>query len=248
MLRKTLSILMLSILSLSAAVTVSPVVGAEADKPAAAMRNAKLRNIPVNTWIRLCDFQMDRGAAEVRWCYDSHHRRFVRVGGCTSSYSNEVYSFDLGTEKWTQNLPYTKASGEKKRPGHGCNRGIAYDPDHKCIWTFGGASSYHPPGNTLGFWQGVGKLGDEDWRYMEGVPHLDQGAVAYDATARKERRIDDVGLRPGAQRPRARQVPRITQRVGLGVPLQVVLLAPPMAKPTSCPPAVVGDRFLIILR
>jgi hypothetical protein len=149
-------------------------------------RNAKLRDIPNNTWVRICDFKHDVGPMEVRWSYYPDRKWFVRVGGCTNSYSNEIWSVDVGAEAWTCNLPYTKESGNKERPGHGCNRGICYDPFRKCIWTFGGASSYHPPGNTLGLWKGTGNLGKGDWKFIENGPRNgEQAAITLDPDTKK---------------------------------------------------------------
>jgi hypothetical protein len=154
-------------------------------QPAEPMRNPKLRDVPENTWVRICDFKYDVGSSEVRWSYDPDRKRFVRVGGCTNSYSNEIWSFDVGTETFTCNLPFTKESGNKERPGHGCNRGICYDRARKCIWSFGGASSYHPPGNTLGLWKGTGNLGKGDWEFINGPRSMQQGGVAVDPESKK---------------------------------------------------------------
>ena len=145
-----------------------------------ATRNPKLRDLPDNTWVELCPLEWGAGASEVRWCFDTDRKRFVRVGGCTEKYSNEVYSFEIATEKWTCNLPFTMESGMKERPGHGCNRGICYDRKRKCVWVYGGATSYSPPGNTRGLWKGTGNLGKGEWEHIPAIGNMEQAAITVD--------------------------------------------------------------------
>lgn len=160
-----------------------PAPAQPADRPGP--RNPKLRDVPENTWVELCKYEMDAGASEVPWCYDPERKAFIRVGGCSNQYSNEIWSFNVGTERFTRLLPYTKESGLKRRPGHGCNRYVCYDADRQCIWTYGGATSYSPAGNTLGLWRGTGDLREGDWMHIEGLPSMGQGGVAYDPKAKK---------------------------------------------------------------
>ncbi|MEX0716720.1 MAG: hypothetical protein WD066_09040, partial [Planctomycetaceae bacterium] len=45
-----------------------PAPAQPADRPGP--RNLKLRDLPENTWVELCKYEMDAGASEVPWCYD----------------------------------------------------------------------------------------------------------------------------------------------------------------------------------
>jgi RNA polymerase sigma factor (sigma-70 family) len=200
----TMKAMMIAKLKLAAAVIGATVVvgggggavalklaAAEPAAPPAQPRNAKLKDLPANTWVKIAaKFGRNAGAAEVPWCYDPDGRRLVRVGGCTETYSNEVWSYDLGADAWTCNLPYVKKDPQDEsrapsdRPGKGCNRGICYDRDTKCIWSWGGATSDGGPGNLFGLWKGTGKLGAGDWQRFE-VPTIEQAMIAYDEGAKK---------------------------------------------------------------
>lgn len=153
------------------------------------MRNEKLRDLPPNKWVKIGRFEgSEKGCDEVPWCYDADRKVLVRVGGCGGSsgghYSNEVWSFDLGTLKWTENVPYG-AQYMATCPGDGCNRGVCYDPDNRCIWTFGGATSTAMSGSYRGFWKGAGDLAPGKWTRIEGPPSTEQARVACDQNAKK---------------------------------------------------------------
>jgi len=154
------------------------------------MRNSRLRDLPANSWLRLGDFGgREVGSKEVPWCYDSDRRRFIRVGG-TENDSNEVWSFDLGSEKWTELLPaaFDPANprrGRPDRPGYSGGGGICYDRDHRCVWDY---SILRPgiEGGQQGLWRGVETLGPEQWTFIKQAPAYMFGChVAYDEHARK---------------------------------------------------------------
>src|SRR5262249_4387486 len=105
------------------------------------MRNAQLRDLRGNSWVRISDFRArDAGSYGVMLCYDPDRRRMVRIGG-NPAFSNEVWSLDLGTTTWTRILPYVRDSADQRtRPGYGegDHRGICYDRQNKCVWDYGG--------------------------------------------------------------------------------------------------------------
>lgn len=150
-------------------------------------RNQALRDIPDQTWVKVCGFQgyypkpgMSGGAAEVPWAYDANKRVFVRYGGCTSTYSNECSFFDLGDTTWTFPWPYD-ATAPTDRPGCGCNRGLCYDAVTRHVWSVGSASSGCSAGGR-GIWKG--DMTARTWSYAKDL-WGNQGHVACDTAARK---------------------------------------------------------------
>lgn len=115
-------------------------------------RNEKLRNISNNTWTKVCGYTSKAGGMqEVPWAYDSKNKVFVRVGGCTNVYNNEVCLFDLGTEISTFPWQHTETD-PLDRPAAGCQRGLAYDPITELVYNVGGGARI-PIGNA-GLWKG----------------------------------------------------------------------------------------------
>src|SRR4029077_3814281 len=144
------------------------------------MRNPKLRDLGNNAWIKLAPLDKDQVALGSPWCYDPGQKRFVRVGGITFrgqiAESNEVTSFDLGTETWTTILPYSRSTENYQGIGHGTRRGICYDRDRHCIWEdcYGSV------------WQGVGDLARSKWKKLiVAADGTYTSTVAYDEGAKR---------------------------------------------------------------
>jgi hypothetical protein len=156
--------------------------------PERPMRNARLRELGDNTWVRIGPFRgRDKSSHEVPWCYDPDRRRFVRLGGRQTVHSNEIWTFDLGTLKWSLVLPHAfdpahPNRGLATRPGYGSQRGTCYDRDNKCIWDY---CNSQVPGGTHGLWKGVADLGADKWLVAVEVPGFSWPRLAYDEHARK---------------------------------------------------------------
>jgi hypothetical protein len=118
-------------------------------------RNEKLRDIADKTWKEICDYNGSNtgsgGFREVPWAYDATNKKYIRFGGCTTVYTNEICYFDLGTESTTFPWPYL-CGAPPDRPGTGCNRGLCYDDVSKCVWSVGSASS-GCRGGAEGIWK-----------------------------------------------------------------------------------------------
>lgn len=109
------------------------------------------------------------GYSQVPWTYDIFHGRFVRIGGCTGGYTNEVYSYrydNAGLFTSTQIL--APGVTDSNRPGAGCSRGICYDSKRHIVWGYGGIGS--PPIPCSGRnWCLMGlDLSDNSWRMAPG--------------------------------------------------------------------------------
>jgi serine/threonine-protein kinase len=161
------------------------VVGALIFKSIApSMRNAALRDLRDNTWVRLAPFQARHaGSHEVMLCYDPDRRRMIRVGGVGPDATNEIWTFDLGTTTWTEILPpAADVPGQHHRPGFAAGRGICYDRQNKCVWEYGGA---HGSGGLSGLWKGLGGLAIGNWTRTEAVGWTYGSRVGYDEHARR---------------------------------------------------------------
>jgi len=145
-------------------------------------RNARLENLADRTWMDVCAFAgQEAGAAEVPWAYDPDHRLFIRVGGCTNTYSNEISSFDLGTESFTFLKHYD--ANALDRPGCCCNRGTCYDPVSHALYTYGGATSNGGPcRGEMTFWKG--DIAANQWTELRNQGGI-QSHVACDTAAGK---------------------------------------------------------------
>jgi hypothetical protein len=108
------------------------------------------------------------GDEEVSWTYDSYHKKFLRVGGCTGGYTNEVYAywFDANGQVVSQQVMAPGTDGGSNRAGLGCSRGICYDSKRHIVWNYGGLGS--PPSGVSESgqnWALMGiDLGDNSWR------------------------------------------------------------------------------------
>ena len=146
-------------------------------------RNDSLRDIPDRGWKPLCNYNGsytgDGGIAEVPWAYDPGNRNFVRVGGCTNIYTNEICVFDAGTQTTTFAWPQA-APPPADRPGPGCNRGVCYDPVSRCVWNLmgGDRSSF-----VYGLWKG--DMTAKTWTQMTTAENGTQAHVAADTAERK---------------------------------------------------------------
>lgn len=110
------------------------------------------------------------GASEVSWAYDRHHRKFVRFGGCSGGYTNEVFAcwFDGSGNFVSEQIIAPGTSGGDNRPGAGCSRGICYDSKRHIVWGYGGIGASPIPTSGKG-WALMGlDLGDKSFRMAPG--------------------------------------------------------------------------------
>ena len=126
-----------------------------AEKPVTpAQWQAKIRDLPENTWI-------DTGVplaytGEVTIAYDSANHLLVRYGGCTRGrgnyedygYANDLWVLDCDAGAWMMRRAVHMYGGTG-RPINGCGRATCYDAKRKVFWITGGVSS-----------QGTGGFGD----------------------------------------------------------------------------------------
>jgi hypothetical protein len=148
-------------------------------------RNSKLEVIADMTWKEICDYNGSNtgngGFREVPWAFDSKNKKYVRFGGCTTVYTNEICYFDLGVENTTFPWPYL-CSAPPDRPGTGCNRGLCYDDVSGCVWSVGSASS-GCSGGAEGIWKLDVATNDLTLFVSGGLGQ--QGHVACDTAAKK---------------------------------------------------------------
>jgi serine/threonine protein kinase len=149
------------------------------------MRNAQLRDLPDNSWLRLGAYPSNGRDVEIGGCYDPRRRHFVRIGGRGQVHSNEIATYDLGTN--TRNVlfphatgPDARSPGLTTRPAYGSYRGTCYDRDRQCIWDY---SENQIGGGVAGLWRGNDTL--DQWSYIKEVPATAGCRVAYDEHARK---------------------------------------------------------------
>jgi serine/threonine protein kinase len=166
-------------------------------------RNAPLRDLSNNTWRKIGAYGGPKGGHNAPrnepWCYDADKKRFVTIGVSRDWPSNEIWSFDLGTEEWKQLLPRgidpVSKNGLDNRPGSASPRAIGYDRDHKSVWSFSNSNS-GLTGERQGLWTGSGDLGNRNWKHINAVPAIVlPTGVAYDETAKV---IVTVGQNTGA--------------------------------------------------
>ncbi|MBL8793710.1 MAG: protein kinase [Planctomycetia bacterium] len=149
------------------------------------MRNARLRDLPDNSWLRLGSYESNTYDREVSWCYDPKRQRLVRIGGRATKFSNEIAVYDLGAEAWQIVQPYTvnpnaASPGLGNRPGYSSFRGTCYDREHDCFWDY---CQNQVGGGVGGLWRGDGLL--QHWQHIKEVPGGAACRVAYDEHARK---------------------------------------------------------------
>ena len=109
------------------------------------------------------------GLSEVPWCYDPYHKKFVRIGGCTGGYTNEVYAYWFdGSGNFVSDQILAPGTTDNNRPGAGCSRGICYDTKRHLVWGLGGIGS--PPiacSGTNNALMGL-DLADNSWQKAPG--------------------------------------------------------------------------------
>jgi hypothetical protein len=128
-------------------------------------------NLQDRTWVNPgVTIGQTYGASEVSWAYDRFHKKFVRIGGCTGGYTNEVYAYHFNSSgNFVSELVLPPGTqGGDNRPNAGCSRGICYDSKRHIIWGYGGIGA--PPIPCSGQnWALMGlDLSDTTWRMAPG--------------------------------------------------------------------------------
>ncbi|GMV80823.1 MAG: hypothetical protein AMXMBFR7_20070 [Planctomycetota bacterium] len=106
------------------------------------------------------------GGGEVPATYDEGTGFILKYGGCNdggttfaSGYGNDLWAYDPATERWLA-LRYTDPCGPP-RPGNGCTRYYAYDPEVRGSWFAGGTAGNNLANSLPPDWKG----GNGIWKY-----------------------------------------------------------------------------------
>lgn len=103
-------------------------------------------------WVRKADvYSIPNGPASRSWSdmvYDSARGEMVIFGGSSSTYLNDLWSYETLADQWTMLLPVVECDPTQFHPPtQRDEHAFEYDPYNDLYWTFGG-SGYHCTGDS----------------------------------------------------------------------------------------------------